>query len=152
MSSVKLWIMCGRSFSGKSTRALEIAQVHKAEIVSFDMINLERGLISGTGLDINEWIETTRIAHERASNLLRQGHSVVIDDTNSLKQLRDAWRKTAQECQVAFELVWLPISFEDQTMRIRANRENPSRADIKDEVLKAHNESFEEPDPAEIVS
>ena len=142
--------MCGRSFSGKSTRAVEIARANDAEIISFDEINLERGLVSGDGLDISEWIETTRIAHERAEGFLRQGRSVVVDDTNSLKFLRDDWRKIALGCDAKFEIIWLPISQEDQAARVKANRLSPTRADITDEVLRAHNESFEEPDDGEL--
>ena len=142
--------MCGRSFSGKSTRAIEIASAHNAEVISFDEINLERGLVSGDGLKVSDWIETTRIAHERAGTLLRQGRSVVVDDTNSLKFLRDAWRKIALDCDAKFELIWLPISQENQAARVNANRLSQTRADITDEVLRAHNESFEEPDENEL--
>jgi len=142
--------MCGRSFSGKSTRALEIARVHNAELISFDAINLERGLVSGEGLDISEWIETTRIAHERAVTFLLQGRSVVVDDTNSLKFLRDAWRKTASDCDARFEIIWVPISLEEQAARVNSNRTSQKRPDVSDEVLRAHNESFEEPDESEL--
>jgi len=142
--------MCGRSFSGKSTRAIEIASAHKAEVISLDEINLERGLISGDGLDVSDWIETTRIAHERVGAFLRQGRSVVVDDTNSLKFLRDAWRKIALDCDARFEIIWLPISKEDQAARVNANRFSQTRPDIADEVLSAHNESFEEPDEIEL--
>jgi len=147
----KLWIMCGRAFSGKSTLAREIALQNGAPVVSLDEINLERGLISGDGLDVSAWIETTRIAHERVSSFLNKGQSVVVDDTNSLKFLRDAWRKIALECDSEFEIVWLPISIEEQQSRVRANRKTQSRADILDDVLKIHNDTFEEPTQEELA-
>lgn len=142
--------MCGRSFSGKSTHALEIARSHNAVIISLDEINLERGLVSGAGLEISDWIESTRIAHDRAAKFLRQGQSVVVDDTNSLKFLRDDWRKLAFECKSNFEIVWLPISEVEQAQRVSANRETRLRADISDEVLRIHNLNFEEPTELEL--
>ena len=55
-------LLCGRSFSGKSTVALELAQQLPAVVVSLDAMNAERGLTSGDGLTGEDSSTRTRSA------------------------------------------------------------------------------------------
>lgn len=140
-----LTLMCGLSFSGKSTLAGRLAQVLPAAVISLDSINEERGLDGGQGIPVEEWAATNRIAHERAGELLEEGRHVVVDDTGSPRFLRDEWRATADRASAPFALVWVQIGHDLQQERVRANRESRSRPDVTDAVLDAHRAGFEAP-------
>lgn len=140
-----LTLMCGLSFSGKSTLAARLAQDLPARLISLDHLNAERGLEGGQGIPLEEWARTNRIAHERAGALLRQGHHVVIDDTGSPRFLRDAWRTTADAAGAPFAVVWVQVTAELQRARVLANRETQERPDVTDAVLRDHVASFEPP-------
>lgn len=140
-----LVLMCGLSFSGKSTLATQLAVELDAELLSLDGINEERGLHGGQGIPLEEWANTNRIAHERVGALLASDRHVVVDDTGSPRFIRDAWRATATESAAPFVLVWVQISPELQRHRVLTNRDQPSRADVSDAVLTEHAASFEPP-------
>ncbi|WP_193105158.1 ATP-binding protein [Brachybacterium sp. FME24] len=140
-----LTLMCGLSFSGKSTLAARLAHELPAHLISLDLINDERGLDGGQGIPVEEWAATNRIAHERVGTLLREGHHVVVDDTGSPRFLRDAWRATAGAAGAPFALVWVQIGPDLQRERVRANREAQVRHDVTDAVLREHAASFEPP-------
>lgn len=145
MACVGLTLMCGLSFSGKSTVARQIAGRLDAELISLDGINAERGLDGGQGIPVEEWVKTNRIAHERAATQLRAGRDVVIDDTGSPRFIRDEWRATASRAGAVFALVWVQIDPELQRERVLANRTDLSRHDVVDAVLVEHITGFEDP-------
>ncbi len=142
-------VLCGLSFSGKSTVASELAVRLPAEVVGFDAINAERGLSSGQGVALEEWVKTKEIAHARARASLAAGRSVVIDDTSSPAFLRDEWRAVAAGAGVAMVLVFVRLDREEQRARIAANRASGDRADVLDAVLEEHLAGFEPPSDAE---
>ena len=141
--------MCGRSFSGKSTVAGQLALKLDAEIVSLDSINEERGLFGGQGIPVEEWIRTNDEATRRASRLLRDGRHVVVDDTSSPRFLRDNWRAVAEDAAVAFVLVYVDATDQVRRERLLNNREESKRNDVLDEVMIEHLETFKPPEPDE---
>jgi predicted kinase len=140
-----LILMCGLSFSGKSTVAGRLARKLDAPLISLDAINGERGLRGGQGIPLEEWAATNRIAHERAATLLRAGGDVVVDDTGSPRFIRDEWRTTAQRVGARFAIVWVNIDTALQRERVLANRVEQQRPDVVDEVLADHAAHFEAP-------
>jgi predicted kinase len=140
-----LTLMCGLSFSGKSTLAAQLAAELDAEVISLDAINLERGLDSGQGITLEEWAETNRIAEDRVQDLLRADRQVVVDDTGSPRFIRDGWRDVAEAAGRGFVLVWVQIDEPLLRERLQANRAAQSRHDVTDEVLAAHLTEFEPP-------
>lgn len=147
-----LVLMCGLSFSGKSTLATQLSQALPAHLISLDLLNEERGLDGGQGISLEEWSMTNRIAHERAGALLDQGHHVVVDDTGSPRFIRDEWRATADRAGAAFGLLWVQITPELQRERVLANRESQERNDVTDAVLREHGESFEPPTEEDAIT
>jgi predicted kinase len=143
--NMALTLMCGLSFSGKSTLAARIATDLEAELISLDAINLERGLDGGQGIPLEEWAATNQIAHDRVGRLLSESREVVVDDTGSPRFIRDGWREIAEKAGSRFVLVWVQIDEELQRQRLYANRSEQSRHDIVDEVLAAHLAEFEAP-------
>ncbi|MFZ7087015.1 AAA family ATPase [Curtobacterium sp. RRHDQ10] len=140
-----LVLMCGLSFTGKSTVAGALASDLPAHLTSLDCINEERGLDGGQGIPVEEWAETNRLAHERVRLLLERGDDVVVDDTGSPRFIRDQWRSTAAAAGASFALVWVRIDTTLQRERVRANRSGPSRSDVTDDVLDEQAATFEPP-------
>jgi len=141
-----LVLLCGRSFSGKSTTARHLAAAFSAEVLSLDAINSERGLHGGRGIPVEEWVTTNAMARDRAVALLRRGRSVIVDDTSSLRFLRDEWRRVAHSVGAAFALVFVDTDVAVIRERVALNRAAPVRPDVLDRVLDEHLAGFEDPD------
>ena len=142
---VLLTMMCGLSFSGKSTFAALLVRELDARLISLDAINAERGLANGQGIPVEEWAATNAVAHARAAEALAAGRDVLVDDTGSPRFIRDGWRKTAADAGAAFAIVWVRIDPALQRERVLANRSSNERFDVVDEVLDSHVAGFEAP-------
>jgi predicted kinase len=140
-----LVLLCGASFSGKSSLSQILADGLCAQIVSLDAINGERGLWGGQGIPVSEWALTNAEAHQRVDKLLNRGESVIVDDTSSPRFLRDQWRDAAEANAAAFLLVYLRSSDALVLERLRANRNDLKRGDVTDEVMREHLAGFEPP-------
>lgn len=140
-----LTMMCGLSFSGKTTFANGLAVELGASLISVDAINAERGLNGGQGIPLEEWAESNDIARQRAGVALDQNLHVVIDDTGSPRFIRDEWRETARQAGASFVIVWVRIDSGLQRERVLANRASMERDDIVDDVLDSHVTTFEPP-------
>lgn len=145
----RLVLMCGTSFSGKSTVAQAIAPALQAVIVSLDEINERRGLWGGDGIPLEEWVRTNALASDEVRAHLAARRNVVLDDTSSLRLLRDAWRTLADECGAEFTLVYLDVDHETIRRRRADNRISVGRRDVADVVLDQHLADFETPEPGE---
>jgi predicted kinase len=142
---VQLVLMCGTSFSGKSTVAGTLAPQLSAVIVSLDEINERRGLWGGDGIPVEQWVRTHEIASTEVRELLGAGTSVVVDDTSSPRFLRDGWRSLAAAAGAGFTLVYVEVDHATIRRRWAANRRNPGRRDVEDAVLDQHLAEFEVP-------
>lgn len=141
----QLVLLCGRSFSGKSTVAAWLGRSLPATVVSLDAINAERGLAGGQGIPVEEWAKTNEEARRRAASALREGAVVVVDDTASLRFLRDAWRAVAEDSGAVFVLVFLDTPLGTIRARLLRNRGGLERPDVVDAVMAEHLASFEAP-------
>lgn len=148
-SASALVLLCGSSFSGKSTAAAQLRDGLAAEVVSLDAINAERGLDGGQGIPVEEWGRTNDEARRRTGALLAAGRVVVVDDTASLRFLRDAWREVAAAAGARFVLLHLDVPHSVVRARVAANRASGQRTDVTDAVLEEHLASFEPPAPQE---
>jgi predicted kinase len=164
-----LVLMCGTAFSGKSTFARALAAEIHGLIVSLDEINERRGLWGGDGIPVEEWQRTHQIATaEVRAHLLGAGadsradaesgagaessarvgagaRRVVVDDTSSLRFLRDGWRGLAAELGVGFALIYLDVDHATIRRRLAENRVGRGRRDVADVVLEEHLAGFEPP-------
>lgn len=140
-----LYLMCGLAFSGKSTLARAIADRTGAEIISLDAINLARGLQGGLGIPEEEWARTHRRALQMTESALSGGRSVVVDDTNCYRFLRDNYRGAAEAHGAQTVVVYLDVPLSLARMRIRANEAAPDRAPIRESVLLDLAAKFEPP-------
>jgi predicted kinase len=125
----------------------------KAELVSLDAINEERGLRGGDGIPVSEWVRTNDEASARTAAFLRTGRSVVVDNTSSPRFLRDRWCNLADAERTQFVFVFVNATDELIRTRLAANRQVSDRHDVTDQVMEAHLNGFEPPaaDEAPIV-
>jgi len=140
-----LILLCGRPFSGKSTLAAHLVADRGAASVSFDAINLERGLHGGDGLPVAEWVATLDIAKERTAALLARHPLVVVDDTLCFRWMRDAFRDLARGADARAVLVYLEPSEQVLLERMAANERTKERRGIARGVLAEHLAAFEAP-------
>lgn len=145
MTGPVLVLLCGKSFSGKSTHARRIGPELEAEIISLDEITEQRGLQGGQGIPVEEWVRTHELASARAQALLRSGRSVIVDDTSNRRFLRDNWRRLAADSGAEFALVYVEVPDAVLHGRLRANRADPTRHDVTDDILAEHLADFELP-------
>lgn len=143
-------LMCGRSFSGKTTVATNLADALGGRLVSLDTINEERGLYGEPGepienIPIAEWSHTMDLAHERVVEAAAEGALVVIDDSSSPRFLRDNWRELASSLAASLVLVYVHASREAILERQSKNREGGQRRDVSDRLMTEHLASFEPP-------
>ncbi|TCC23431.1 ATP-binding protein [Kribbella speibonae] len=144
-----LVLLCGTSFSGKSTVARALAPELSARIVSLDEINERRGLWGGDGIPVEEWVRTHEVASTEVRQLLAAGTSVVVDDTSSPRFLRDGWRSLAEAAGARFTLIYVDVDHATVRRRRAANRVDQRRRDVTDAVLDQHLADFEPPTPDE---
>ncbi|GAB3744377.1 P-loop nucleotide/nucleoside kinase family protein [Microlunatus parietis] len=142
-------LLCGRAFSGKSTVAGQLANGLPGMIISLDAINAERGLWGGDGIPIAEWARTLDLAHDRVTEAVGDGTTVIIDDTSSPAFLRDRWRERAAALAVPLVLVYVEVDEATLRERVQRNRADRRRGDVTDAVLAEHLASFEPPTEAE---
>ncbi|WP_433162805.1 AAA family ATPase [Kribbella sp. CA-247076] len=148
-SGVRVVLLCGTAFSGKSTVARALAPRLSAGVVSLDEINERRGLWGGDGIPVEEWVRTHELAREEVRGLLGSGRSVVIDDTSSLRALRDGWRSLAIGAGAEFILLYVDVDHATVRRRRADNQLDPRRRDVTDAVLNQHLADFEPPEADE---
>jgi predicted kinase len=146
-----LYAMCGLAFSGKSTAARRIAAALGAALVSLDAIHAARGLDPGADLDEAHWEETAAAALREVREWLRQGRSVVVDDTFSYRALRDRFREAADRHGCNFLIVFMDVPAAVRDARIETNRLRPTRPHVRPEVVAFIVDEFEPPGPDEPV-
>jgi predicted kinase len=144
-SDTRLVLLCGTSFSGKSTVARSLAPKLSASIVSLDEINERRGLWGGDGIPAAEWIRTHELASDEVCELLSSGTSVIVDDTSSLRFLRDGWRSLAAAAGARFTLIYVDVDHATIRRRRADNQLDTRRRDVADAVLNQHLAEFEPP-------
>jgi predicted kinase len=148
----RLFMMCGITFSGKTTVAKQLVQALGCAYVSLDEINAERGQHGGEGIAVGEWERTHGIARERMRELMVRGEDIVLDDTNCFRWLRDRYREFACEHGYVTQLLYLQVSLQEVEARIARNTMTAARHSIESRVFGEHVREFENPQADEVVT
>lgn len=148
---MKLYLMCGLAFAGKSTVGAKIALQENAVLISLDQINSSRGLTGGTGIPDSEWAHSHQLALQELDKTLESGRSAVIDDTNCFRFLRDNYRGVANRFGAETIVVYLDVPFEVILQRMRENQASPTRPIVTEEVMRDLVDKFERPQSDERV-
>ncbi|MBU1000106.1 ATP-binding protein [Patescibacteria group bacterium] len=87
----KLFILCGLSFSGKTSLAQKIAECLQVTIISFDAIyeELRQNIRDDLSPQPETWDQVKQIALLSLSENLQEGKNVVWDSTNPLREHRE---------------------------------------------------------------
>lgn len=152
MSNVRLYMMCGLPFAGKSTLARALAQHLGAVHLETDAINTERGLgLSGAAITTREWAATYREAYRRLEALLNAGNTVVYDAVNYRRVQRDQLRRIAQRCDAVVQVIFVTTPVAQARQRLETNRVQRTRFDVRDEDFAEVASRFEPPTADEHV-
>lgn len=143
---VKLHLLCGLAFAGKSTLAAAISARLDAVVVSLDEINAQRGLFGGLGVPAEEWAKSHQAARALAEAALSRGQDVVVDDTNCFRFLRDDYRAVADRCRAACVVIYLDTPLSVVRNRLRANELTQARPRVTEEILLELAHKFEAPE------
>jgi predicted kinase len=146
-----LYLLCGLAFSGKSTLAAAVCRRLGCASVSLDDLNARRGLHGGLGIPEEEWARTHREALAEVEAALQAGRSVVVDDTNCFRFLRDGYRGIADRYGVPTVVIYLEAPLDLVRARMRANELEPTRAPVTEAVLLDLIDKFEPPAADETV-
>src|SRR5687768_14245353 len=137
--------MCGLAFSGKTTLARAIVSELGWAYISLDEINAERGLSGGDGMETVEWERTHHIALQSLQKKLTSGTSVVVDDTNCFRWIRDRFRDLSRANHARTTVVLVDTPIHEIQQRIAHNRDVRGRRGIEATVFGAHVAAFERP-------
>jgi predicted kinase len=146
-----LYLLCGLAFSGKSTLAEAMSRHLGCAVISLDDINARRGLFGGQGIPVEEWARTHDEAIRELEAALREGRSVVVDDTNCFRLLRDDYRAVAERYGVPSVVIHVDVPLDLALARLRANDRETSRAPVREAILRELAEKLEPPEPDEAV-
>ncbi len=144
-------LLCGPSFSGKSTLATHLAARLSSHYISLDDINVERGLHGGFNIPASEWQRTHLLAVGALEKALAVGacSTVVIDDTNCYRFLRDAYRRVASRFGALVVTVVIRIPPIHLLSRVTLNLEESLRRGVSSLQLEHQIATFEWPAPDE---
>lgn len=145
MPSPVLFLLCGPSFSGKTTLAGFLAARLGVQPLSLDEINARRGFDRGFEVPAEEWQQTHRSAREQLDRLLAAGISVVLDDTSCYRFLRDGYRRVAEQRGCPALILTLRLRPADLRARIATADAEAARRGLLPEAYERHLRDFEWP-------
>jgi predicted kinase len=140
-----LYLLCGLSFSGKSTLGGLLAARTGAGLVSLDAINSGRGLQGGAGIPDEEWLAAHHLALAQVARLCRAGAPAIVDDTNCFRWLRDAYRRVAAGFGYRSLVLMLDVPLAAALRRAARNDRTGARAPVSRRVLEELAARFEPP-------
>ncbi len=153
----KIFLMCGKICSGKSTYARKLREQHKAAVLSVDEITL--ALFDGNAGDkLDDYVERTeRYLYGKSLEFLECGINAVLDWGFWTKRERDEAREFYGSRGIDYEFIFIDIS--DAEWRLRLEKRNnavlagETSAYYVDEGLMDKFEGiFEKPDETEIMT
>lgn len=131
MSYLRMYILSGMSFAGKSVLAREISRAKDVEIVDPDEVAHEHGLgLHGEFLSDAAWRGLHAEAESRARCLLRLGKSVIYDTTAFNREQRDHLREIASTCGAIPIVIIVSIERAEAFRRWRENTISKQRAQV----------------------
>lgn len=144
-----LYIICGLPFSGKSTYSKELALKENIPRISWDetWLKLED---SGqlTGDHKNQTV--TDYCEQEISKLLQTGSSVVYDNLNHDRALRDHLKELAAASGGQGKIIYIEVSLKEIRDRRNKVRISKERAVVDDQVFEKGLADFEPPTPDEL--
>jgi predicted kinase len=149
---LKLYILCGVGFSGKSTLAKKIADHTGAILVSQDALYFEKEKELNLNLDSDkQWRMLLDMCLDTIRTCLMEGKSVVFDSTNTRYEHREEVRNMALAANAESMVIFLDTPIQVQKDRQEKNKLTKERHDVKQEYLDEAIAELEVPTPEENV-
>jgi predicted kinase len=128
-------IICGLSFSGKSTLGNAIAERFGYEEVDVDVtkISLYGQSTKDEDLQSEDWARIYTETDQLIENLLKSGKSVVDASRNFSKTERNIAKDIACKMGVPLITVYVDTPEKIARQRLHDNRHNPTRRDVTDQ-------------------
>ena len=143
---MKLYIMCGLPFSGKTTLAKKIAEHTGSTLIAFDQLWLELEKEGDEG-----WRLVRSVAKERIAESFKNSRSVVYDDVNVRREHREELREVATQHGAIAVVVYVDMPLAIREEREKENLLMKRRHDVDPVNAKKALDQFEEPGPPEHV-
>lgn len=152
---MKLYILCGLPFSGKTTLAKKIAEYTGSKLIAFDQLwlELEKDTNVAPLLKGDEgWRLIRRVAKERIAESLKNSRSVVYDDINVRLEHREELREVARQHGAIPVVVYVDTPLAIREKREKENLLTKRRHDVDQVNSRKALAQFEEPGPPEDVT
>ena len=133
-----LYIMCGLSFSGKTSLAKQLAGFLEATVLSYDhdIWTVFKPTLPKDITKTDEWVFIETKAREHIAKLLQAGKNVIFDDLSVEVRDRDALRKTASENGANSIVVYMDTPIEEVIRRQKTNSITQERDVTSDENMR----------------
>jgi predicted kinase len=130
----KLFIICGISFSGKSTLGKKITQRFGYAEVDVDEMkcDLYGPNIQDEDLSHTDWIRVYAETDKRIEHYLQTGKTVIDASRNFRKGERQLARQIATKLKVEVVTIFIDTPKDVACQRLLENRKKPSRRDVTD--------------------
>lgn len=142
---LRVYIMCGIAFSGKSTLAKEIASSINSEIIAFDKLWVEKEKTRSISKDAKGWRFIRNEGQKQVDKALKAGRSVVYDDNNVKFEHREELRKVAEKNNAQAFVIYLNTPLEIVLQREKENRATQKRHEVEPENFQTVLEQLEPP-------
>lgn len=147
----KLIIICGFSFSGKTTLGKAIAKRFGYEEVDVDAI---KDKLYGKGIndeDLNreQWSRLYDETDKQIEDLLKIGKTVIDSSRNFKKDERKLAKKIADKAKIKLVTIFVDTQEDIVRKRWQDNRKNQTRHDISDNGFVDILQKMEKPTPDE---
>jgi predicted kinase len=153
-TTMKLYILCGLPFSGKTTMAKKIAEHTGSKLIAFDQLWLELekdAQLAPILIGDEGWRLVRRVAKERIAESLKNSRSVVYDDINVRLEHREELREVAKQHGIIPVVVYIDTPSVVREKREKENLLTKRRHDVEPVNSKKALDQFEEPGPPEQV-
>ncbi len=143
-------LLCGRSFSGaRAPWRRSLRRHYPVRLWAWTQTTRSAGCAAARAYRFRSGHGLNELAHERVRTRLDAGGTVILDDTSSPPFLRDRWRAESKAAGAGDVLVFVETPEALIRQRLLENRASRRRGDVTDEVMAAHQESFEPPGEGE---
>lgn len=151
----RVFMMCGKLCSGKSTHAEALRKEYKGVILSIDEITLALfGQDAGENHD--DYVKRAqKYLYKKSLDIIEMDIDVILDWGFGSKEEREFARKFYDSRNIPFEFHYIDIDDEEWSIRIEKRNKDVLAGKsnayyVVDELIAKWNSSFEKPDRNEI--
>ncbi len=149
-NAVRLYVLCGLPFSGKTTLARQLASQLDLVHIEVDAVHQERGLLAARqAIERADWFAAYLRSFRRTARALQRGRSVIFDATSHRREHREQLQRLAKEHGATMTIIYLDVPWEETVRRRAENRRSPARPDVPDQDFDRVVRQFQPPQEQE---